>query len=50
MLPAPTAIEEAEEASGDLKRPLLLLRLPLRPLPWLPRPPTRRRCRSIARA
>ncbi len=50
MLPAPTAVEEAEEASGDLKRPLLLLRLPLRPLPWLPRPPTRRRCRSIARA
>ena len=29
MLPAPTAVEEVEEASRDLDRPLLLLRLPL---------------------
>ena len=36
MLPAPAAVEEAEEASGDLKRLLLLLRLLLRLLLPLP--------------
>ena len=30
MLPAPTAVGQAEEASGDLERPPLLLRLLLR--------------------